>query len=239
MEKRRSTVGIARVEGGLKFDDGDPSKSSVDLHIFPAMSMSPSIDEDGKFSKSRWLADLANHTLVCFHSKNVVRTSDGELQSKGELSVVRVDRNVELTPNEGYSGPVYGPPIIHRVARDATFVFSLSAAEGTGPVEALASTKVFREDFPQLVKSVVSTYWPPVVQDENCKVPGVSEAYSGAKCTGTFVQSPSLPQAPHGPSGEDIGSAQNFNTLVGERLNIAVHMRLLPRRSGEQMGGGN
>jgi polyisoprenoid-binding protein YceI len=235
------TVGIGRVEGGLKLDDGDPTKSSVDLHIFPAMSMSPSIDEGGQFNKSRWLADQANHTIVCFHSKNVVRTSDGKLQSKGELSVVRVDRNVELTASEAYYGPVYGPPIIHRVVREATFVFDLAAADGNGKdgaIEASAFTKVFREDFPAMVKTVVSTYWPPLVQDEQCRVPSPSEAYGGAKCTGTFVQSPSLPEAPHATGGEDIGSRQNFNNLVGERLDIAVHLRLTPGRSGEHMAGG-
>lgn len=233
------TLGVGRVDGALTFDDADPTNSRVDLHIYPAVSMTPAIDEAGNFSKSRWLADQANHTIVCFHSRTVVRTPDGRLQSKGELSVVRVDRNVELTPSEAYYGPVYGPPIIHRDARQATLVFDVPAAGGNAQIEASASTKVFREDFPQMVKTVVSTYWPPVVQDENCTVPSPSEAYSGAKCTGTFMQTPSLPQAPHASGGEDVGSRQNFNALVGERLNIAVHMRLLPRGSGGQMTGGN
>jgi len=232
-------LGIGRVNGEFKFDDSDASKSHVDLHIYPATAMSPTIDDNGKFSKSRWLADQANHTIVCFHSKSIVRMPDGRLQSKGELSVVRVDRNIELNPSEAYYGPVYGPPIVHRVAREATFVLDLPAGDGSGQIDALASTKVFREDFPQMVKTVVSTYWPPVVQDEKCTVPSPSEAYSGAKCTGTFVQSPSLPEAPHAASGEDIGSRQNFNNLGGERLNIAVHMRLTPMGAGAQMAGGN
>ena len=235
-------LGVGRVNGVLILDDGDPSKSTVDLHIYPATSMSPSMDDDGKLFRSRWLADQANHTLVCFHSKQVVRTSDGRLQTTGDLTIVRVDRNVELTPSEAYAGPVYGPPIIHRVSRQATFVFD-APADGSGQkdggIEASASTKVFREDFPQLVKTVVTAYWPPVVQDENCRVPAPSEAYSGAKCTGTFLQTPSLPEPPHAAGGEDVGSTQNFNALVGERLNIAVHMRLVPRGSGQAMAGGN
>jgi len=231
-------LGIGRVNGEFRFDEGDPSKSHVDLHIYPATSMSPTIDEDGKFSKSRWLADQANHTIVCFHSKSIVRMPDGRLQSKGELSVVRVDRNVELNPNEAYYGPVYGPPIIHRDAREATLVFDAPAdGQKGGQIEATASTKVFREDFPQLVKTVVSTYWPPVVQDENCRVPSPSEAYSGAKCTGTFLRTPSLPEAPHATGGEDIGSNQNFNALVGERLDLVVHMRLTPSSGGQMASG--
>ena len=231
-------IGIGRVNGELKFDDADASKSHVDLHIYPATSMSPTIDDNGKFSKSRWLADQANHTIVCFHSKSIVRMPDGRLQSKGELSIVRVDRNVELNPNEAYYGPVYGPPIIHRDSREATLVFDAPAdGQKGGTIELTASTKIFREDFPQLVKTVASTYWPPVVQDENCRVPSPNEAYYGAKCTGTFLKTQSLPEEPHAASGTDIGSNQNFNTLVGERLDLVVHMRLTPSSGGQMASG--
>jgi hypothetical protein len=30
---------------------------------------------------------------------------------------------------------------------------------------------MFREDFPQLLRAVVGTYWPPLVQDKNCESP--------------------------------------------------------------------
>ncbi len=237
------TLGVGRVNGELKFDDGDPTKSSVDFRLYPATSMSPSIEEGSGNFKAHWLANLANHTLVCFHSKKVARTPDGRLQTTGDLTLTRVDRNVELTPSEAYAGPVYGPPVIHRVSREVTFVFDLPATDAAGQkdggIEALASTKVSREDFPQLVRAVVSTYWPPVVQDENCKVPGPSEAYTGAKCTGTFVQSPSLPGMPGSHIGEDYPGPQGFNALVGERLKILVHMRLVPSGSGEKAAAGN
>lgn len=125
-------LGVGRIEGELRVDDGDPSKSHVDLHIYPATSMTPTIGEEGTFKK-RWLAsiskNMANQTLMCFHSKEVVRTPDGKLQTKGELSVVRVDRNVEIpAPSEAYYGPVYGDPVIHRVAKEATFVFDAPAS---------------------------------------------------------------------------------------------------------------
>jgi polyisoprenoid-binding protein YceI len=71
------TLGFARVNGTVRWDDADPSKSSVDFRIYPATSMSPVIGEDGKFL-SHWLENLSNHTLVCFHSKRVVRTPDGQ-----------------------------------------------------------------------------------------------------------------------------------------------------------------
>jgi len=113
-------IGVGRIEGQIILDDGDPSKSRVDLHMYPATSMAPAIEEEGTFRK-RWLAsvskNMANQTLLCFHSKEVVRTPDGKVQTKGEVSVVRVDRNVQIPAgNEGYYGPVYGDPVINRVA---------------------------------------------------------------------------------------------------------------------------
>jgi polyisoprenoid-binding protein YceI len=228
------TLGFARVNGTVRWDDADPSKSSIDFRIYPATSMSPVIGEDGKFL-SHWLENLSNHTLVCFHSKRVVRMPDGRLQATGELAVTRVDRNVEMTPNEAYAGPVYGPPVIHRVSREATFVLDFPATDGKGQKEShmSGSTSMFREDFPQLVRTVVSTYWPPVVQDENCQVPDANEAYSGSQCTGTYLATDGLPAAPHAPNAEDVGVATNFNAMVGNHLTILVHLRLAPKGSAE------
>ncbi len=235
------TLGFARVMGGLKINEADATQSQVDLHIFPAMTATEAIEEDGNV-KSRWMANRANHTMLCFHSKNVRRMSDGRLQTTGELTLVRVDRNVQIpAPSEAYSGPVYGPPIINRITRQVTLILDIPAdanVQKDGGIEASASTKVFREDFPQLVKAVLNTDWPPLVQDENCTVPSPSEAYSGAKCTGTFLRGPSLPEDPGTHIGEDYPGPQTFNAQVGERLNILVRMRLTPS-GGQEMVGGN
>ena len=236
------TVGFGRVSGALKLDDSDPAKSSVELHMYPATAMSPAIEEDGNF-KVHWLANLANHTLVCFHSKKVVRTPDGKLQATGDLVLTRVDRNLEINPNEAYAGPVYGPPMTHRVSHEATLVFDLSPVAGKGQKDgtllASASTSETREDFPQLLRAVLTTYWPPVVQDEKCQVPGGgSEDYRGAQCTGSFLQAPGLPQAPGGtPVGEDYPAPSNFSAVVGSQLTILVHMQLTPQPSGEKAAG--
>src|ERR1700739_3260952 len=85
------TLGFGRVMGALRIGEGDPTNSGVDLHIYPATSMAEPIEEDGKF-KSRWMANRANHTMLCFHSKNIVRTSDGRLQAPGDRVLVRVAR---------------------------------------------------------------------------------------------------------------------------------------------------
>jgi polyisoprenoid-binding protein YceI len=239
--KMNVTLGFARVNGRVKIDDRDPTKSSIEFRFYPATSMAPAIDEDGKFL-GQWLENLSNHTLVCFHSKRVVRTPGGRLQATGDLTVTRVDRNVEATPSEAYAGPVYGPPVIHRVSREATFVFDFPA-DGNGQkersIKASGSTSMFRENFPQLVRTVVNTYWPPVVQDEHCQVPDANEAYSGSQCTGTYLSTSGLPEAPHAANGEDIGVLQNFNAIVGNHLTVLVQLRLSPNGSAESGVAGN
>jgi hypothetical protein len=135
---------------------------------------------------------------------------------------------------------VYGPPILHRVSHEATFVFDFPGPAGSGQggeMLAVGATSVSKEDFPQLVKTVIATSWPPVVQDKNCQIPaGLGEDYSGAMCTGTFLQTPSLPLAPNSVSEEDYPGAGSFNTMVANRLTIAVHMRLKPAGSGAAAG---
>lgn len=237
------TLGFARIRGRVNLDDADPTKSSVDLTLYPATGVSPVINEDGKFL-SQWLANLSNHTLVCFHSKTVVRLPDGRIQATSNLFLTRVERSIDATPSEAYAGPVYGPPVVHRVSHEATFVFDLPAPDGKGRKDgvilATGSTKIFREDFPPLLKAAVNTYWPPVIQDKSCANPytGGGEGYYGPKCTGTLLEAPGLPEAPVAANAEDIGTASNFNAVVGNRLDLLVHLRLLPKDSGEPLAGG-
>ena len=236
------TLGFGRVNGRLTIDDSDPAKSNVVFRFYPAKSMSPPIAEDGKFL-SQWLMNQSNHTLVCFHSKSVQRTADGRVQATGDLTLTRVDRNVEATPSEAYSGPVYGPAIIHRVSREATFVFDLPTAgaggQTGGGIQTSASTSVSREGFPQLVKAVITTYWPPVVEDEKCQAQGASEAYKGMQCTGTFLETHNIPDALGQRVGEDYPGPQDYNAIAGNQLTIQLHMHLLPAPSGGPAAGVN
>src|SRR5271166_5071635 len=104
-QKINFTLGFGRVNGTLNYNDADPSSSKLDLHIYPANSDAPILGEDGKL-KAQWVANVANHTLICFHSKKIVRGADGKLQVMGDLVLTRVDRNVDIEPTEAYSGPV-------------------------------------------------------------------------------------------------------------------------------------
>jgi len=40
-----------------------------------------------------------------------------------------------------------------------------------------------------------------------------------------------LPEVPHATDGEDVGGQQNFNAMVGNHLNILVHLHLQPASS--------
>ncbi len=236
-QKLNFTLGFARVNGTFNIDDAKPENSKLDIHIFPASSDAPMLDENGQL-KAQWVANVANHTLICFHSKKVVRTSDGKLQVTGDLVLTRIDRNVDLEPNEAYSGPVYGPPVVHRVVRDATFVIDLAADNGQkGAWRATGSTAVAREGFPELVRAAISTNWPPVVMDEQCTNPaGGTEDYRGFRCTGTFMEAQGLPPAPT-RAGEDYPGPSDYNAIVGNQLTLMVNLRLTPGATGAHMAG--
>ena len=234
------TVGVGRVTGKVNLDNNDPALSTFDFTIYPSTSMVTPIDEDGKL-KSDWFANTANNTLVCFHSKGVYPTEDGHLRTTGKLVLTRVDRNIEVNANEAYAGPVYGPPMIHKVVEEATFVFDAPTAGGSGQAEAIqtrGSTKVVREDFPQLVKTVLSTYWPPVVQDEKCVTPSIGEDFAGIQCTGTLIRIPDFPASGANPS-EDYPGPPNFNIVTGQRLTISVNLRLAAIGAASQAPAGN
>jgi polyisoprenoid-binding protein YceI len=227
------TLGFARVNGILRIEGNDLKKSRVDLAIYPATSILPSIDENGIFL-SDWLSSRsAYHVLVCFHSKQVVQTPDGRLRAIGNLSLTRVDRNVELTmSNEGLSEiQADPPPVIHRSSHEVTFVLEFPAAVGSGQKEgtirAVGTTSVSREDFPQMLKTAVSTYWPSLVQEENCEIPIATEASTGSHCTVKTLKTPELPEPPRGANGKE------FNALVGEHLTIVLHLRLMPKAPGQ------
>ncbi len=236
-------LGFGRVNGEVKLVDGDAANSHVDLHIYPATSMQPIIAEDGQF-KTHWLMDPANQTLVCFHSKQVTITADGKLQATGELKLARVDRNVQADPTEAYSGPVYGPPMVHTVSRQATFIFDLPAADGkgqSGELRMTGSTETNREMFPQLLRAVVNTYWPPLVQDANCQAPTNvgREDYRGGMCSGTVLQAPALPQGPYSGAREDYPGPSDYNAVVGNELSIVLHVRLQPAGSAGAVASGD
>ena len=235
------TVGFTRAIGSVRLDKDVPANSAVHFKLYPAGSMAPMINEAGQVSKKWLVGNLANHTLICFDSKSVTPVGDDKLTVTGILTLTRVDRNVEITPDDSYSGPVYGPPMIHRLTRPATFLF-LIPPTGDGEILLKGTAHVSREDFPQLVTSVLSTYWPPVVEDKKCEVgSGGAEDYAGTSCTGKLVDDgKSTPESPSGVnSQEDYGTASDFNKVVAQHLDIHVHLNLRQSGAASAQAGGN
>jgi len=231
--KTTFTVGFARATGIVKVDASKLANSEFHVDFYPSTSMDPTIDHDGNVSIG-WFANEANNTMICFHSHGAEQTADGRLKTTGVLGLMRVDRNVELTANEAYSGPVYGPPIFHHVTQPATFVFDAPAVaskgSNKGSLETSGSYSMAREDFPQFFRTVLATQWPALVRDKQCQTAGAGEAYAGAECTGTFLL-PSFPLGPAASAGEDYPGPQHFNAVVGEHMTIAAHLRLTPAGS--------
>ena len=235
------TIGFARVGGTVKLDRADSARSSFHLDFYPSNSTTPTVDHDGNVN-SDWFSNRANNMMICFHSQNIQKTADGRLKASGTIGMMRVDRNVEMTPNEAYSGPVYGPPILNHVQRPATFVFDLPSADGStqkaGVARVSGSSGMAREDDPPLFRAVIATQWPVLIKEQNCKAAGAGEAYAGSQCTGAFL-APSFPLGPNASFGEDYPGPRNFNTIVGQRLTTSVHLLLTPAGPGAQASGGN
>lgn len=234
------TLGFARINGAVTIDDEHPKNSRIDFTIYPANSILPSIDENGVFLSDWSRSRAPHHRLVCFHSRHIVRTPDGRLQASGELALTSVDTNFEAesTSNEGLAEvQADPPPMVHRTTREVTFSFDLPVADErelkSGNIRASGSTTVSREYFPQIVTTAISTYWPPLIQEENCDVTLTKEIYGQSHCTGTFLEPHGFPQEFQSSNGKDLHGSQNFNAILGDNLTIIVHMRLVPRSSGE------
>lgn len=193
-------AGVARVTGKVKLDANDLDASVFDLSLYPA-------DEDWGLAlgpegtlPDGYVPDAQDQPLLTFKSTCILRTGNGQLEVIGDLTLIRVERNVIATPTEDYAGPVYSDPVIHNEAREITFLFpSVSAAHLSGPLtraipqkegvlEVVGSARVDREEFPELLNTIKKTNWQPVVRNKDCHMPSmVVRDYSGAVCTGTLI----------------------------------------------------
>jgi polyisoprenoid-binding protein YceI len=191
---------VARVTGKVKLDTSDLDASVFDLSFDPA-------DEDWGHALSPegtlptgYVPDAPDRTLLTFKSTHILRTGNGQLEVIGNLTLTGVERTVIATQTEAYAGPVSGDPVIHNETREIMFLFpSASAAHVSGPLtpamlqkggvlEIVGSTRVDREEFPELLNAIKETNWPPVVRNKDCHMPStVGEDYRGAQCTGTLI----------------------------------------------------
>ena len=193
-------TGVARVTGKVKLDANDLDASVFDLSLYPAdEDWGHALGPEGTLPNG-YVPDAQDQTLLTFKSTRILRRGNGQLEVIGDLTLIRIERNVIATPTEDYAGPVYGDPVIHNETREITFLFpSASAAHSSGPLprplpqkegvlEIVGAARVDREEFPELLTAISETNWPPVVRKKDCHMPStVGEDYSGAVCTGTLI----------------------------------------------------
>jgi polyisoprenoid-binding protein YceI len=184
-------VGIARLRGVVDDIGGDPRASAFDFTIYPAdETIVPSSSEETRGD----LPDADVYTVISFKSKQVVPTGGANFRVTGDLTVTYIERTATYDATVAYSGPVYGPPVMHSEKREAVFVFQrMSAPTSQKPNERAAelsgSSAIVAEDFPELVNAVSATDWPALVADEHCVMPlDIGEDFSGPRCSGEAVE---------------------------------------------------
>lgn len=184
-------VGVARVNGEVRWNPNDPTQSVFDFMAYPADQNEPGVGPGDKQPRKN-IPEGANYTVITFKSKHVVPVEEGALRITGNLTVTRVERIASYDPSEAYSGPTYGPAIVHSVTREAVFMFqpekTIDPVTKEDPTTWVASSVVAGEDFPELLNAVAATDWPVFVSDEQCAMPWtVGEDFSGPACTGNRV----------------------------------------------------
>lgn len=215
------TLGGAAVSGTLRLDNSDPSKSTLQLDLYPAGS-GPAA------------ADGVQSILLSFRSEKAALTPDGKLKVTGTLTVTRVVRILDLTANEAYSGPVEVGRQVVKTTREESLILPVPSADPRDPqgnvfLDVSTELKVNREDFPELVDDVLSTNWPAKAQDESCQSsPSAAEDYAGTLCTGTALVSPSITRAATS-AAEDYPGGDDFSVQPGNILTLALHLRLAPQ----------
>jgi hypothetical protein len=205
-------IGLARVSGNVLFGAaGDPE---VNLNLASSKDQA------------------ADPVEISFKSKRSMVTDDGKIAVVGDLSVTRVERSVNMDPNEAYYGATFGEPVATTATREVTLVLPAEPDPGaqTSTVELLASTKVSREYFPELLSVMSPGNWSNLaVEDESCAVPAVTgEGYYGATCTGTPVATATNSVAPATPaSGEGYYGFEPAVIPDGGQATIAFDLRLI------------
>jgi polyisoprenoid-binding protein YceI len=241
-------TGVARVIGRVNLDINDLDDSVFDLSIYPAdEDWGNALTSNGILPTS-YVPDTTDQTLLTFRSTRIMGTGKGKLEVIGKLTLTRVERAVEATPTEGYAGAMYGDPVIHDKTLEITFLFpSLSAAPSSGSLitptlqnrkaqEIVGSARVGHEDFPELLDSIKETNWPSVIQNKDCHMSAIGEAYSGAQCTGILI-APTNHDNCRAPAsvGEDYSLLQ-CAAPTGNQTTIVLDLKLLRTRPALSAG---
>lgn len=229
-------VAVARVDGQMNLDAYDPTNSSVEFTVYPAGA--GQVGSDGKLANGEF--PTTPYATVTFKSTRSVVTKQGNLEVTGNLILTQVERSVTASPTEDYSGPIYGDAVVSTTIHEVTFVFpSVGKWAGKQTASAIvsASTHVGHENFPQLQSAILSTNWPPVVEDENCQpAASIGEDYAGSSCTGSTV--PVVFQA---VADTHVGEAyQGFEVAPPSGSQVTIELELAAVRSARpSLSAGN
>src|SRR5215469_1300594 len=180
-------VGVARLNGQVRWNAADPTRSAFDFTAYPADANDPGLGPDGVRLRRNTPA-TPNYTVLSFKSNHVVPADGGAVRVTGKLTVSRVERIASNDPNEAYSGPTYAPAIVRSASRTVTFLFSPASSAKEVPSAWLVSGAITGDEFPDLLVAVSAADWPAFVDDEDCVLPStVGEDFSGPACTGKTV----------------------------------------------------
>jgi polyisoprenoid-binding protein YceI len=211
----RINVGVARLTGNILQGDGTVLPATVAFQIYPADSNPNLRKPDGALPPSQTQI-RANPTTIAFRSRTVQLLDQKSVLVRGDLTATYVSRNADYDPSKGYSGPVYGPSVIHSVKREVGFVFRVASPAGKretkrGIVEWSASGVIAGDLFPELWNAVVTTDWPAFLVNEQCNPPAdADEDFSAPACTRKLIEPvPSTDTHCDMPSsvGEDFSGA--------------------------------
>jgi hypothetical protein len=220
----RINVGVARLSGNLLQGEGGVLPATVAFQIYPADSNPKLRKPDGALPSSQSQVRV-NSTTIAFRSRTVQLLDQKSVLVRGDLTATYVSRTSDYDPSKGYSGPVYGPPVIHSVKREVGFVFRVVPPAGNrearkGSVEWSASSVIAGDKFPELWNAVVTTDWPAFMVNEQCKPPAdASEDFSVPACTGKLIE-PVPPTDTHCDMPSSVGEDFSGATCEGAPLPV-------------------
>lgn len=236
------SAGTARVSGTVEINPDDIGNSVFNLTAYAA---NRSADDPAAVKNM----DGGDQPAISFQSQHVTLLKDGSLEVAGQLTVTSVSREAVANPDDSYSGPKFGPPVVSNTSQAATLIFAPPVVQSTpanstpdrsdGPtllevsqperkpvMELKAQATVKGEDFPELATSVAGTVWPLLINNEKCTAPSsIGDDYSGAICTGTIENSISPALEPMQAPGDDYAGVRQVPPS-GNQVTIQFHLAL-------------
>ena len=239
----RINIGVARLSGNIFQIEGSVLPATVAFQIYPA-DKNPKLRQPDGATASSQAQIRVNSTTIAFLSKTVQLLDQKRVLVRGDLTATYVSQTADYDPSRGYSGPVYGPPVIHSVKREVGFVFRTAAPARKrdarkGSVEWSASSVIAGDLFPELWNAVVTTDWPAFLVNEPCNPPAdTGEGSSVPACTGRLIE-PVPPTDTHCDMPSSVGEDFSGATCDGTPLPIVPKREMQGPAKGDRAKKGS